>query len=595
MHKNTCILGILIIAVVAIILAVYWPVLSCQAESFDDLAYCLGNPLVQSPSWASAKRFLCEVLKPSTVHGYYQPLTMISLMVDYALLGPVELGPYHITNLTLHITNTVLIIILLYILFGNPYTAAIVGLLFGLHPLTVEPVAWVSERKTLLAAFFSLLCMVFYILFARRHKFGFYITCFLMYVLSLMSKPTGTMLPVCLLLLDYWPLNRLSKKTVLEKIPFFAITVISSIITFISQKLTCGLKTPNQYGFFRIPLVVCYDIIFYLKKIVWPVDLCPFYPFPERLSLSNPSILLSVIGCAFLIFFLIISLKCTRALIFAGIFFFIALFPTMQIFQVSDVIASDKYVYLPSVGILIAFSFFLYNLWLKAAAINKTLYLQFAAAIIIGFLCIAESLSTRSFLVNWRDTITHWRNMLNNTPGEEKLRFNLAYCLEQKGDFNEAILHYNQVINKNKPGYYQYNSFINIASCFEKTGRYADLKTCYTNALINYHDSHVILNSLAWMLATFPEKEYRDGPNAVLYAKKACELTEFKTPEYIDTLAAAYAEAAQFDEAVKAAEQAIETALSEKKPPELAEDIKTRLNLYKDKLPYREKLSVMQK
>jgi tetratricopeptide (TPR) repeat protein len=415
------------------------------------------------------------------------------------------------------------------------------------------------------------------------------------YVLSLMSKPTGTLLPVCLLLFDYWLLNRFSKKAILEKIPFFIITAVSSIITFISQKLTCGFQTPNQYGFFRIPLVVCYDIIFYLKKIVCPVNLRPFYPFPEPLSLFNPSILISVIGCAVLIFLLIVSLKWTRALIFGGIFFFVTLLPTMQVFQFSDAIASDKYIYLPSVGILITVAFFLHNLWLKAASIKNSFYLKFIAAIFIGFLCTTESFGTRLSLANWRDTITHWQNMVNQEPNEVKLRYTLAFSLQLEGNFNEAISHYNQIINKNQKNFRLYNSFINMAFCLANTGQYAELETCYTNALKIYPDSSEILNSLAWLMATFPEKEYRDSSKAVLYAKKACEITEFKIPEYIDTLAAAYAEASQFDEAVKAAERAIEISISEKKPLVLSEDIKNRLNLYKDKLPYREKPSVMQK
>ena len=189
MHRNIYILGVLIIAVAGIILAVYHPVLSCQAISFDDMEYFVKNPLVHSPSWDTAKQFLSEVLKPSTVAGYYQPLTMISLMSDFGFTRQTaDLSLYHRTNLTIHIANSILIIILLYILFGNPYIAAIVGLLFGLHPLTIEPVAWVSERKTLLAAFFSLSCMIFYVLFARRHKYGFYITCLLMYILSLQKR-----------------------------------------------------------------------------------------------------------------------------------------------------------------------------------------------------------------------------------------------------------------------------------------------------------------------------------------------------------------------------------------------------------------------
>jgi protein O-mannosyl-transferase len=593
MHRNTYILGILIIAVGAIILTVYWPVLSCQAQSFDDNQYFVDNPLVHSPSWASAKRFLCEVLRPSTVKGYYQPLTMISLMLDYAVTHQTDdLSQYHRTNLIIHITNTILIIVLLYILFGNPYIAAIVGLLFGLHPLTVEAVAWTTERKTLLAAFFGLWCMVFYILFAHRHKYGFYITCLLMYILSLMSKPTGILLPICLLFLDYWPLNRFSKKTIFEKILFFAITIISSIISFISQKSTCGITMPKEYGFFRIPLVFCYNVTFYLGKIFWPINSSPYYPFPEPLNLSNHVISTSVVGCAVFIFLLIISIKWTRALLFGGIFFVIMLLPTMQVFQFSETIVSDKFIYLPSVGILIATAFLLSKLWLTTESTKKLFYLKLIFATLIGFLCITESFKTRLFLVNWRDTIDHWKYMVNNEPNKVQLRYNYALFLQKKGHIDEAISNYTQVLERNRKDTYQYNSFMNMALCFANTGRYSDVENCYTDALKIYPDSSEFLNNLAWQMATCPEKEYRDGSKAVLYAKKACELTGFKNFVNLDTLAAAYAEASQFDEAVKTAEKAIEIALLEEKQA-LAEDMKNRLNLYKAKLPYREKPLVM--
>jgi len=145
----------IIVAVCVIVLVVHWPALSAKAVSFDDDTYVTNNLLVQNPGWASANRFLTEVFSPSTVGGYYQPLAMISLMFDDAVGGRTDnLMPFHRTSIALHVANTVLIIVLLYLLFGNIWLAAAAGLLFGVHPMTVESIAWVTERKTLLAAFF---------------------------------------------------------------------------------------------------------------------------------------------------------------------------------------------------------------------------------------------------------------------------------------------------------------------------------------------------------------------------------------------------------------------------------------------------------
>jgi len=154
----------LTLGVVLIVLAIHWPVLKAQALSFDDAQFLTENPLVQNPSWTSVRRFMGEVFEPSTVGGYYMPLSMISLMLDTAAGGsPNNLMPFHRTSLLLHGVNTALIILLIYQLFGRAWIAAAVGLLFGAHPMTVEPIAWVGERKTLLAAFFAFLSLMAYV------------------------------------------------------------------------------------------------------------------------------------------------------------------------------------------------------------------------------------------------------------------------------------------------------------------------------------------------------------------------------------------------------------------------------------------------
>lgn len=238
------------------------PVLSVGALSFDDDQYLTNNELVRNPSWASARQFLSEVLEPSTVRGYYQPLTMISLMTDYALGGrPHNLLPFHRTSLLLHLANTVLVILLLHLLFGQAKVAVAVGLLFGLHPMTVEPIAWVSGRKTLLAAFFALWCLILYVRYARKRNGWCYAGCLAMHALALMSKPTSLPLPALMLLIDFWPLRRLKRSCVLEKLPLFVVGGIVSIITFVSQSGTSLAVLPGQSEPWRIPMILCHNII----------------------------------------------------------------------------------------------------------------------------------------------------------------------------------------------------------------------------------------------------------------------------------------------------------------------------------------------
>lgn len=440
---------VLLVVVCGAVLAVHWPALSAKALSFDDEQYFVSNRLVRSPSWSSAKQFLTEVFQPSTVQGYYQPLSMISLMVDYALGGrPENLFAFHRTSLALHMANTALIIVFLYMLFGKVWPAAIVGLLFGLHPMTIEPIPWVGERKTLLAVFFALWCFVLYIRYSRKSGWLALTICVLMYALSLMSKPTVTLLPLLLLLLDYWPLRRLSKKVLIEKVPFFVVGGISVIVTYISQSRSmAGVISPVEHGLKRIVLILCHNVIFYPYKVFWPANVSSHYPFPEPLSISEPMVLAGVIGTCVLLLVLLISLRWTRALLTPWLFFFLAILPAMQVIGFSNVIASDKFAYFPSLGFLMVLAWVLCRLF-KADG-SKLRYAAIAAAVLV--IAGSEAISTRRHLAHWRDTESLYEYMLTTEPNIPSLHGNLGFALKTQGRLDEALSHYRQAL-KISPG-----------------------------------------------------------------------------------------------------------------------------------------------
>lgn len=466
--KNS-LLTVLIIAVCATVLITHWPALTAKAISFDDKQYFVDNSLVRSPGWESTRRFLTEILEPSTVGGYYQPLTMISLMLDYAIGGQTDsLVPFHQTSLLLHVANTALIIILLHQLFGRVWIAAVAGLLFGVHPLTVEPIPWIGERKTLLAAFFSLWSLVLYVRFARRGDWKVFLGCVVMYVLALMSKPTSTPLPVAMLLMDFWPLRRLRLRTFLEKLPLFVIGEISAIITYVSQTTSATVITPAKYGLERMPLVICHNIIFYLYKMVWPVNQSSHYAFPDPLEFSTPMIKVGVIGTFILISLLIISLRWTRAALTSWFIFFVMVLPTMQMVQFSNVIASDKFVYLPSIGILMILAAFLS--WIcgtDGIGQHKAKYI--IAAVIVLMLAGAESFATRRYLVYWKDTVSLFAEMAEITPDAISPYYNLGEALAERGDVNGAIESFTKVL-KIKPN--DTDTHLALARVLADQGRY---------------------------------------------------------------------------------------------------------------------------
>jgi tetratricopeptide (TPR) repeat protein len=452
-------------AVCGVVAVVHWPAISAKALSFDDQQYLTDNPLVQNPGLGSMERFLTEVLEPSTVGGYYQPLAMISLMLDYAAGGRNNnLRPFHITSLAFHTANTALVIVLLYMLFGNMWAAAVVGLLFGVHPMTVEPIPWVGERKTLLAAFFVLWSLIFYVRYSRSGGWKSYAGCFLMYLLALMSKPTSVPLPVVMLLMDYWPLKRLSVKSIWEKLPLFALGAVFAVITYVSQHRRGGTISPTTYGPWHIPLVLCHNIIFYLYKMVWPVNLSSHYAFPKPFDLSQPMVLAGVIGTCVLIPLLLISLRWTRAALTGWLIFFVAIFPTMGVVGFTNVIASDKYAYLPAIGLLMVVTAFL--IWVGR---SKKIAIALAAFVVV--LAGAEAFATQRYLVYWRDTISLCGYMLSLTPDAASVHNDLANALKGQGKLEEAVEHYRRAIELRPDDAYAYS---NLGACYGDLGRYEE-------------------------------------------------------------------------------------------------------------------------
>jgi tetratricopeptide (TPR) repeat protein len=435
---NTLFLALLLAICLATAI-VHWPSLAAKARCYDDNQYMTDNILVRHPSLTSAWRFLTEVLNPSTVHGYYQPLAMISLMVDSAMGGqPDNVEPFHRTSLALHILSTALVAILLYLLFGHAWVACGVAMLFGLHPLAVEPVAWVGERKTVLAAFFSFCCLVAYVRYVQESRWPRYMLVVLLYVFALMSKPTSTLLPLVLLLLDFWPLKRFGRKSILEKIPLFVIGGISAVITVLSQANTATVSMPKEYGLWRVPLVFGYDVAFYLQKMVWPVGLAPHYAFPQSLSLSNITVLMYAVCSLVLLVLLAVLLRWSRAPLTGWLIFFLMVLPTMQALQFSDVIASDKFAYLPSIGMLLVLAWVLTRIWGDEDKLRLT---RKRAIIIVCILAVAgaESLATINQLGYWRDTVTLYERMVKISPWSVSPRDNMAVALAMRGDLDRAM------------------------------------------------------------------------------------------------------------------------------------------------------------
>ncbi|MBN2454978.1 MAG: tetratricopeptide repeat protein [Sedimentisphaerales bacterium] len=544
LKSNGTVVWLLLLAlVVAIVLAAHWPVLSTQVLLFDDDQYLVENRFVQNPSFSSVKRFVTEVVAPSTVPGYYQPITMISLMLDVAAGGSANnLKQFRITSLCFHAANSILVIVFLYLLFGRILPAAMLGLLYGCHPVTIESIAWLSQRKALLAAFFALWSLISYLYYARKGLWRYYCISLLMYVLSLLSKPTMVGMPILMLLLDFWPARRLSRRAIFEKVPLFVIGGIFSVITFISQSTTSVVKLPTEGGSARILMIFCHNIVFYLRNFLWPANLSWYYPFPKPLGLSQPLVLIGIVGTCALIAALLISLRWSRGLLVGWLFFFAAILPTMGVVGVHPVIAADRHMYFAMIGLFLPIGWLMGFLW---SGKDQKLSTGFRRATVIGcvvVLVISEFTLTRCYLVHWRDTEAIYKYMLKYSPDVAILHNNLANVLKDSGKINNAIEHYNKSLEL-KPGSAEvYN---NLGNALGKLGRIEQSVECYKKALSikpNFSAAHYNLGSA---LAQQGKTE-----QAIAEYLKALENRPDNT-DILSSLGYAYARIERFDEAAR--------------------------------------------
>lgn len=542
-------LVLLCVVVAAAVAAAHWPALSARAVSFDDDQYFVSNALVRNPSVESAWRFLSEVLEPSTVNGYYQPLNMISLMLDAALgATPENLRPLHRTSLLLHIANTLLIVIFLRSLFESDLIAASLGLLFGLHPMTVETIPWTGERKTLLATFFALCCFLTYLKYTRLPSRSAarkaYAGCAVLFMLALMAKPTVTPLPLLLVALDVWPLKRFSIKSITEKIPFLVIAGVSSVITFISQARTASVGLPTERDALFVPWVVCHNVVFYLWKMIYPTGLTSHYAVPQPFDLSAPSVKAGVIGAAVLAVALLVSLRWTRAAVSMAAFFVLGLLPTMQIVSFSNVIASDKYAYLPSIGVLILFA----AIANQFARRSRGAWVSVVGVGVVVVVSAMEFRGTRAYLAKWTDTETLYRHMIALEPRAPTLRSHMGNLLLDLGRVDEALTEHAIAVECAPQSYESWND---LGNALRASGRTADAIRAYERALDifpNYHVSHRNLGVAMADVGKFADAER--------HFKRAVELKQ-RNPEAYDCWGAVLIQQGRMAEAFTQIENAL--------------------------------------
>lgn len=656
---------------------------------YDDVGYVVENLNVntglnkENVIWAFTKTI-----------SYWHPLTWISHMIDCQLFG-INARSHHITSLLLHVINAMLLFSLLRRLSSEHWTCFFIAAAFAVHPLRVESVAWIAERKDVLGALFYLLTVKAYLRYVRKPNLTGYIFTILIFTLGLMAKPILITLPCVLFVMDIWPLKRCEiikfdsfafekqtyKKTnithlIMEKIPFCVLSMVlvglwrASIGEIVSlEAVPFKLRFANaMVSFFA-----------YIEKMIFPVNLAPFYPYPKTIPIWQ-----SLAAFVFLILITAVLLKIARKkpyLCFGWLWYLITLIPVIGLLQEGTWPAiADRFTYLPSIGFFIMIAFF------AADITRRHRHLIIVLKILTVLTLLAMMASTWIYVMHWQNDITLYgraikvtknnyimhnnfgqalvekgfleegkkhfekalfikpdhlstinnisivflkqgkfdnaiagfdRVMKGNIAYPEEVYCNLANAYAKKGDTERAVNYFNEAINI-KPDYPI--AINNLGMALKKQGKidqaiikwqkvldiepgfhlahfnlgtaFAELKEFdsairYLQAAIKSNPSRPKpYDKLAEIFATNPEAQLRNGPRAVTLAEKACELTAFKDPGKMDTLAAAYAQAGDFDKAIRFAQKAIDLAIAENNQ-DLARQITSRRKLYKTSQPYR--------
>jgi Tfp pilus assembly protein PilF len=504
----------------------YEPIRNNEFVSYDDPAYITDNPEITS---GLTLQSLKQALISPHAHMWH-PLTTLSHIVDCQLFGLKPAG-HHLVSVGIHVINSLLLFWILINLTSSVWAGAFVAGVFALHPLQVEAVAWAAERKSVLSGLFWFLTIAVYIWYTKRPGSLRYIAVFIIYGLCIMTKPVVVTLPFVLILLDYWPLERIGgqktddrgrqktqiKHLIAEKIPLFALSAFLGIITFIISNKG-GAVAPLESFPVHIRIIDAIGNYFnYIIKMVCPRNLAALYPIPRPLQMA-PGIIVPAIMSAVLLPVLWLPGRKKRWFVVGFLWYLVTITPMIGLVQAGVQIMADRYVYLPIIGIFIIIA------WGTEEISQKThlsRIIAISAAAILAVLVIATRIQTTI----WRDTSTLFSETIAATKNNYVMHNNFGEYLCGKGLTDEGLLHFQEAV-RIWPGYPQARiNYCHTLLILEKIDEAVD---CYTKAIEEqneWQNMHEIYQGLGWAYEqqnklSLAERNYR----------KALELNPDYTP-----------------------------------------------------------------
>jgi len=531
--KNGTLVSFTLAAATALVYAAVW---QCQFVTWDDPNYITQNRWVRAGlSWQNI------IWAFTTGHApYWHPLTWLSHMADVSLFGLNPAG-HHLSSLSIHIVNSVLLFWLLRYATGAFWRSALAASLFSLHPLRVESVAWVAERKDVLSGLFWLLSLWFYIAYARTGQRSKYLGSLALYACALMAKPMAVTLPVVLLLADFWPLQRIpwsrlgERKMAVallrEKVPFGALAAVCSVITVMLQQyamasvqaLPIGLRIENAF--------VSYST--YLIKTAWPANLSALYPLPNSIPL------LSIAGS--ILFLVLVSWGGIRAaerrpyILFGWLWYLVTLVPVIGVVQVGNQAMADRFVYIPLIGIFVIIA------WALPDSLASTRAGRTAVGIAIGLVLVGCGWAAHQQVQYWKTSTALWTHTINTTGNNYLARKHLADLLWEQGKSGEAAAQYREAIRIN-PNVAE--AHVGLGAALLELGNREEATSQYREALKLDPQSWQAYNQLGILLAQAGKPD-----EAAAQYVEALHINP-EVPELHNNLGALFADKGETDQAI---------------------------------------------
>jgi len=438
------------LVLIFVILTVYWQVREHEFVDFDDDIYIYNNPYIQAgltrESIAWAFNYAKEVDQKT---GIWHPLTSLSHILDIQFFG-LNADRHHLMNVAFHIVNTLLLLFVFNYMTGKFWPSAFIAALFALHPQHVESVAWASERKDVLSTMFWMLTLITYVYYTKRPSIIRYILILLAFVLGLMSKPMLVTLPFVLLLLDYWPLQRLNFtfqadkpvhlsifRLVIEKIPLFILSAIFCVISYFAQKSSGAVTTTDDFSLKLRIYNVAFAYVEYIKKFFYPVNLSALYPVQSgNLTLFRFLVCLAILVALSVCFF---YWRRHRYLTTGWLWFLGTLVPVIGLVKIGEQSMADRYTYISHIGLAVIVAWGVSEL--SGRMKYRKAVLWTASLVLLSSFAI---MSARQ-VATWSNSVTLFEHAIKVVPNNWWAHKFLANTLQRQEQYDDAIKHFQQV------------------------------------------------------------------------------------------------------------------------------------------------------